>query len=275
MTTLPSTRERFSGHTRLVVKLKAVMRGIPGVMGVYTSILPRLPATGAKGFHGDVIYQGLIKEIASSMPITSFIETGTFLGDSTSFVASERKDLPIWTCEISEEFHVKAKRRLKRFRHVQVVLSSSEKFVAERLDDGRIGDLPFFFLDAHWYDYWPLEDEIDLISTSHVSCIMVIDDFKVSNNADFGFDVSVGKIADQQNVCGIELILPKLGKTNQHRFLVPCYSKEDIIHEGGTCLDMRGHIVIFQNLDNEFEAFNKRDFIRRYYRELQSASGAT
>jgi hypothetical protein len=48
-----------------------------------------------------------------------------------------------------------------------------------------------FYLDAHWYDYWPLNDEmmeIAKIASVRNNCIIIIDDFKVPGRADVPFD---------------------------------------------------------------------------------------
>jgi hypothetical protein len=45
----------------------------------------------------------------------------------------------------------------------------------------------FFFLDAHWYDYWPLRDELKII-LNLPKCIIAIDDFQVPEHRHIRFD---------------------------------------------------------------------------------------
>jgi hypothetical protein len=46
-----------------------------------------------------------------------------------------------------------------------------------------------FYLDAHWYEYWPLLDEIKIISKSHKDqCILVVDDCQVPGRSDIDYD---------------------------------------------------------------------------------------
>ena len=47
---------------------------------------------------------------------------------------------------------------------------------------------PLFYLDAHWYSTLPLIEELRTILESIESFVIVIDDFKVPDEVNFGFD---------------------------------------------------------------------------------------
>jgi hypothetical protein len=47
---------------------------------------------------------------------------------------------------------------------------------------------PLFYLDAHWYSELPLVEELRTILKHTESCIIVIDDFRVPEDSNFGFD---------------------------------------------------------------------------------------
>src|SRR3954466_3381275 len=47
-------------------------------------------------FHRDHIYQGLVYEVLAALPVTSFVETGTWRGDSTQAIAMRHPKLPIF-----------------------------------------------------------------------------------------------------------------------------------------------------------------------------------
>ena len=47
---------------------------------------------------------------------------------------------------------------------------------------------PLFYLDAHWYSKLPLVDELRTILHFAGSFIVVIDDFRVPDDVNFGFD---------------------------------------------------------------------------------------
>jgi predicted O-methyltransferase YrrM len=171
------------------MKIKELLRKIPGPINLYGILRNNfLFDPKRRGFHGDRIYQGIIEQIISSLPVTSFIETGTYVGNSTAYVAAKNETLPVLSCENDKRFYRKSVKRLKKFKNVKIYLKSSEQFIEQILGESQIGNLPFFFLDAHWYKYWPLEDEIRLISKSAISTIIIIDDFKVPQQSHFSFD---------------------------------------------------------------------------------------
>lgn len=221
-----------------------------------------------RAFHGDAIYQQLMVQVVRVIEPARIIETGTYFGDSTRYLATQFPDVPIETCEINDEFLPRARRRLKRFRNVTVFRGTSVSFIRDLLASWDPAHALLFFLDAHWYDYWPLEDEIGLISQSGIRAAFVIDDFEVPSRPEFGFDVegvdsSAGSGAGRR-VCGLDLIRPQLGQTNRYRALLPTYSVRDAFPESPGVL--RGHIAVFQNLEEPFTHLRRTvDLASTYY----------
>lgn len=178
------------------------------------------------------------------------METGTYLGDSTEYVAKRRKDLPIFGCEINEDFFNRSQKRLRKFKNVKLYLSSSPEFLRELAKSSPLGNLPLFFLDAHWYDFWPLENEVGIITTFFDKAIIIIDDFKVPGKSEFSFTRS----ETDNRICDLELIKPKMNKKNIYRAIFPSYFLKEAfpipIRRPSLLI---GHIVIFQKLEKEFE----------------------
>lgn len=115
-----------------------------------------------------------------------------------------------------------------------------------------------FFLDAHWWDNWPLEDEMEVI-TNHVgSAIIMIDDFKIPGDYRFKFDWYGRK------ECSLELIIPKMNKNNKYNLLFPNYGVEDL-EKGKYYHDFSGYPIIFQNMEKEFAEILKDDFIKKFF----------
>ena len=256
------------------MNLKNYLKRIPGLVKLYRFLRAYLPDTGNHGFHGDRVFQTLFCELISSLPITSFVETGTYLGDSTCYVASRYNKLQVFSCEINDEFFKQSKHRLKRFRNVELHKAYSQDFIRKLGEDKRLGNLPLFFLDAHWYDYWPLEYEIRAINILPCA-IVIIDDFEVPGRPDFGFDVGgggspdiSGKTVKNSRKCNLYLIRPQMALGKTYNALFPYYNMKEAFPEGeaGT---LRGHIVIFQNLKDRFEALKQRDFISQHYKEFE------
>ena len=118
--------------------------------------------------------------------IGTAIETGTALG-STTVVLSYLFD-SVQTIEINEAFYLIVRKKLESFSNVQCHFGSSEKVLAELLPSLKHQTV-LFYLDAHWDEYWPLLDELVVISKTHKdNCIIVIDDFKVPQRKDIAYD---------------------------------------------------------------------------------------
>ena len=133
---------------------------------------------GAFGF--DIHHALEIDYLIRNYKCDSIIETGTHFGDTTSFLAKTYPHLDIITCETQRNFYDKSKARLSKFDNVEVVYGSSEKVIENYLPDLHF---PLIYLDAHWEDYWPLQDEIKNITHG----IVCVGDFNIKH-MDYGFD---------------------------------------------------------------------------------------
>jgi len=110
--------------------------------------------------------------IIESNNIDTIIETGTNNGDTSEFLAKRYPNKKIITCEIEKSIYEVAKLRLKKYKNVNVFLASSEFIVR---DVNQLKHNIIYYLDAHFYDYWPLRDELHKIKRGFV----MIDDFNI------------------------------------------------------------------------------------------------
>lgn len=209
--------------------------------------------------HGDPIGQKVFVLLGKEFKATSFIETGTFKGYSTSFMAKNFPSTKILTCEINDTSFKKARANLKNYKNVEVFHSTSPKFLSKILDQKEIiGTLPIFYLDAHWLDNWPLEEELRLISKKVKSAIIIIDDFKVPDSPQFEFD----KYKSVE--CSIDLVKPNLSRKNKYRLLLPKYGYE-VFDKNKAHPVLSGYSILFQNLDKEFKEIKNLEFIKKYF----------
>jgi hypothetical protein len=65
---------------------------------------------------------------------------------------------------------------------------NSVDFLRQMLKPSVVGANPMIYLDAHWYRYFPLPDELSLIARSCRKAVVVIDDFFVPFEPRFGYD---------------------------------------------------------------------------------------
>lgn len=224
-------------------------------------------------FHRDPIYKQLMLEVLDSLPITSFVETGTWMGDSTQSIAIRHPSLPIYTSEVVEQTFNRAKTTLRRYENVHPLLGSSDETVGKLIAENKVGALPFFYLDAHWQTYWPLRNELKHISNACLKAVIVIDDFEVPNRPEFGFDIDGGADITEGAKCNLDYIRASLGTQNSYRLLFPKYDPRQAHKDLKHRVDLRGHICLFQNLDEEFARFLSRPFVSTNYRQASLTDG--
>jgi len=134
--------------------------------------------------------------------IDAAIETGTFRGGTTAFFAILFDE--VHTIEISDHLLNETRNTLKNFRNIQYHLGSSDQVLKDLLPTLKNKTL-LVYLDAHWYDFWPLLDELAALSKTHKdNCVVVIDDFKVPGRNDIPYD-AYGK-----HECSYEYVKPLL-----------------------------------------------------------------
>lgn len=208
--------------------------------------------------HDDPILQEVFQLVGKEAQVSSIVETGTYLGSSTSFMAEKFPSLKIHTCEIESKNYKKAKTNLKKFPNVKIYKGHSPKFLEYLIERNLLGEKPLFFLDAHWWDNWPLEEEIKIITHNLKSAVIIIDDFKVPDKKQFKFDFYGEK------ECSLDLIKPKMNKKNKYNLLFPDYSAEDF-PKGKFYPELSGYPIIFQNMQKEFRSFSEKKLVTRFF----------
>jgi hypothetical protein len=134
---------------------------------------------GAIHFSIDV---NLAELLARELGISTFVETGTFKGDSVALVRSIFSE--IHTCELSSELHQAALRRFEADKAVTCHLGSAGdllKCISQQL----VGIQVLYWLDAHWCagentageeSQCPLLEELEAIYPLHPDSVVWIDD---------------------------------------------------------------------------------------------------
>jgi hypothetical protein len=232
---------------------------------------PADPTFISRAFHGDQLCQAFVTSICSRLNISSFVETGTYLGDTSEYMARVIP-VPIYTCEVKESFYDSSADRLRRYTHVNVLCESSDRFIRRGIDQNLLGKLPLFYLDAHWYDYWPLLDEIELINAQVPRCVVIIDDFQVPGRNDFSFCAGgggspefSGRTTVDSRLCNIDLIRTRLINRSDYRLLYPDYQQHQAFGNSQTH-SLVGYVAIFKNLMTEFTDLTEQQFIRNNFK---------
>jgi hypothetical protein len=139
------------------------------------------------GMNHDFVRTCIILKLLEILSVDAFVETGTHLG-RTCFLIAAQTDLDIFSSEISKDYMRIARWLLRWFgSRVRLTNMDSVRFLDNLLAQRQFRR-PLFYLDAHWYSKLPLIEELRVILDSVESFIIVIDDFKVPNDNNFGFD---------------------------------------------------------------------------------------
>ena len=138
-----------------------------------------------------------ILEIRDAYNIDTVVETGLDKGDTGLFLS-----------QVIENYHgieilpEAIEHTDKFFKHHNVnnfnLHQGNSPIVLLNLMHKINPEKTIFFLDAHWQRYWPLRDEIDVISRN--KGILVIHDAQVPHHPELGYDVWGGNILNYEYV---------------------------------------------------------------------------
>jgi len=147
-------------------------------------------------FNGQKVRQDLFRQLLQACRPEAIIETGTYLGTSTEFMA-ECSRLPVYSVEADARSYGYAKIRLRKHYNVKLSLGDSREFLMKfiKIESLKYAGHPLlFYLDAHWGNDLPLYEEIAEIFSSCLEAIVMIDDFQVPNDNGYRYDdYGVGK----------------------------------------------------------------------------------
>jgi predicted O-methyltransferase YrrM len=150
---------------------------------------PERAAAWGGPFNGQLFRQALFRELIGQLQPAAIVETGTYLGTTTEFMADT--GLPVFTIEAHPRRYGFSRARFLRRRNV-TLLHDDSRAGLRTLFDGPLRDLAdrtvFFYLDAHWNDDLPLADELDIIFVRCPTAVVMVDDFRVPGDADYGYD---------------------------------------------------------------------------------------
>lgn len=140
-------------------------------------------------FNQDKILQELMREWVKKYNISLIVETGTFRGDTSEFLASITEK--VITIESNHTYYSESRKKLATVKNIEMHLGDSAKLIRSLnyATNGRV----LFFLDAHWGPEWPLLGELESIAKLGLKPVILIHDFKVPNHPEFGYDVYGGQ----------------------------------------------------------------------------------
>ena len=189
-----------------------------------------------KPFNDQKTRKEIVKEILESIQFDKIIETGTLFGNTTEFF--QKFNIPVVSIEISEFYFLVSKIRFIDKGNVNLINSNSSDYFNKLIPSK---EKIFFYLDAHSQEHIPLMNELSKC-LEFKNSIILIDDFKVPGNKNFGFDVYKGE----------ELSLKNYEILSSHDLYFPNYNpNKDNGSRGYVIVDVSGkNKNVFSNIDN-------------------------
>jgi predicted O-methyltransferase YrrM len=128
--------------------------------------------------NADAVTISNVDWLIRTLKLTTAVETGTYKGKTTKWLANRMKK--VYTIENNLDFFNCAKENFKNIDNIEIILGNSGNKIEEIIKQIPLEENTLFYLDAHWYDYWPILDELTTIGKNkQLNNLIIIDDFKV------------------------------------------------------------------------------------------------
>lgn len=185
--------------------------------------------------NGQINRKKIINQILRSKIIFKVYETGSYHGSSSAFFSKFK--IPVHTCEISKDAYLIAKDRLQKFKKTKISNCSSVSLLKKLKKSNRE---IFFYLDAHDPILKnPLSAELDIIFNKFSNFLIMIDDFEVPGDYEYGFDSDYGRILNLSYIKkfinnNIVIFFPKI----KARFETGYKRGSVVISKGAKCIQL-------------------------------------
>jgi hypothetical protein len=139
------------------------------------------------GFNGQCGRKEIVRDLLASFPFEAIVETGTWIGNTTGYLA-KTTGLPIYTTEMNDLFYAVARKRLSGLGSIHFHLQDSRSFLRDLKSEVIAKNFVFIYLDAHWHEDLPLREEIKLVAETWERYVIMIDDFGVPFDQGYRYD---------------------------------------------------------------------------------------
>lgn len=145
-------------------------------------------------FNGDPVFPQFVSNLIKTLQIDCVVETGTYLGQTTRFFASQVRRVD--TIENSVLYYTTT--HFDDCPNVTMHFGSSSDKLLPVLESLNPKSNVLLYLDAHWEENWPLLDELRAVQMSPFTgrSVIMIDDFKIDSRPDIPYDSYKGQDLD-------------------------------------------------------------------------------
>jgi hypothetical protein len=148
---------------------------------------PSLKAEFGGALNGSRIRREAFEAVRQLCQLKAIVETGTYRGDTCEFFADS--GLPVYSAELAPRFFGFSHARLKPRMNVHLFQDDSRSFLKKLAISISVQKSNvFFYLDAHWFDDLPLQEEVQIIFSHWSNAIIMIDDFQVPGDSGYKYD---------------------------------------------------------------------------------------
>jgi len=187
-------------------------------------------------FNGQHIRKNIIEDLILKIGFEEIVETGTYLGNTTEFFS--KFNIQVDSVEISELYYMFSRSRFLNYKNINLFNTNSIEYLQnKKMSDKKI----LFYLDAHSMSReLPLAKELD-VCLQFKNAVILIDDFKVPGNLDFGFDV----------YNGVELAIENFNNLDDSDLYFPNYSPKESGARGYLLIDVsKNYKKVFNDVEN-------------------------
>jgi hypothetical protein len=160
----------------------AIVRGMLGYLR-----FPDQRASWGGPFNGQRNRLEIFRELHAFYNFKHAFESGTYRGTTTSFLA-EAVAGRVWTVELDPWSFGFCWARFCLNKKVRMRFGDSRAAIGKSIPLAGQNSAAFFYLDAHWGDDLPLQEEIDAILSRSANVVIMIDDCQVEGDLGYGFD---------------------------------------------------------------------------------------
>ncbi|MEV5887125.1 hypothetical protein AB0L74_31420 [Streptomyces sp. NPDC052020] len=180
----------------------------PSVAELIGVTAPWLDGPWLEPFNGQHARQQLFRSLLAAVEPYAIFESGSYRGASTRFFW-HTSGKPVYTAEKNRNFARYVGRRFRHVPEVKVINRDSREALSllHQGDHLPVSECIVFYLDAHWNEDLPLREEVEFITRTWPSSVIVIDDFKVPDDEGYGFDV-YGTVELSLEYLGAEAVGP-------------------------------------------------------------------
>ena len=173
-----------------------------------------------RGFHGDAYLLRLVEALAPGAEV--FVETGANVGSTLGDVVRRYPHLECFSCEPDPDAFAVAHAHATVRAGVHVFEETSQEFLRRfECSERQRFDQPLLaWLDAHDYGFeWPLREEVSFLTGRFTRGAILIDDFQVPGQPEFGWDQYDGRS------CSFDYIESSISDSVAYRLSYPSYSE--------------------------------------------------